>query len=337
MQPVVLCFRRTRPVFLALLLGLLFSPASSPSQDSPLDAARDLRRQGKRQEAKAVLLDALERDRKNPEMLHLLGTLYLEEGDYENAIKHGKKAIGLDESNALYHLLVARASGLKAMNSGMLKAMGAATESKREYEAAVELDPSNVDARLELLQYYLMAPGIAGGSEEKAAEQAAALEGLDPLSGSYAWAAVWEKREDFSRADSCLGQAVAADTSSIHQARFNLGNFQLRHNHCEEAEATFKEILRLDPEDMQAVYQIGKVYLQAKTDLHEAERCFLRYLEVEPPAYGAPWAAAHWRLGMVYDAQGRRDEALSAFRRAVEMDPGNKLFRKTLEEFENRR
>lgn len=43
---------------------------------------------------------------------------------------------------------------------------------KSAWEKAVQLDPKTVDARESLIQYYLQAPAIAGGSVDKAIEMA---------------------------------------------------------------------------------------------------------------------------------------------------------------------
>ena len=284
--------------------------------------------------AKAILLEVLKEDDKNSEVHHTLASIYLEQGDHDRAIEHGKKAVKLNKSVADYHLLLAHSYGLKAMNSGMLGKFACAKNCKREYETTIELDSSNVEARLGLMQYCLMAPGIAGGDEDEAVRQAEIIQSLDSLSGAYAWASIWQEREDFEKAESALRQAVALDTSSTYDARFGLGYFFQQRERYAEAESTFQEILRLNPDDMRAVYQLGKTYLLAKRNLQEAERCFRQYLQVAPVRYAPSWAAAHWRLGMVFDAQGKRDDALMQLRKAVEMDHDSEQFRKTLEEVE---
>jgi hypothetical protein len=54
----------------------------------------------------------------------------------------------------------------------LLKKASATNCIKKKFEQAVELNPENFDARMGLLQFYLMAPGIMGGSKDKAREQA---------------------------------------------------------------------------------------------------------------------------------------------------------------------
>jgi tetratricopeptide (TPR) repeat protein len=104
----------------------------------------------------------------------------------------------------------------------------------------------------------------------------------------------------------------------------------------DDAIKVFKDILARKPDEMGAVFQVGKICVITESDLDEAEACFKRYLDVESPPNAPDWAAAHWRLGMVYDLQGKTDLAFAELRKAVELAPHNKEFRKTLRQVEKK-
>jgi len=58
--------------------------------------------------------------------------------------------------------------------------------------------------------------------------------------------------------------------------------------------------------------------------LSRAESCFRKYL-TQPPEAGKPsLAAAHWRLALVLEKQGRKDEARGELQTAVKLDPNLK-------------
>src|SRR5439155_2166838 len=78
-----------------------------------------------------------------------------------------------------------------------------------EYERAVALDSTNVDARIALGNYYLYAPRIGGGSLEKARAQAAAASRLNPFRGPLFEATIAE-RENPADAERILTTLAAA-------------------------------------------------------------------------------------------------------------------------------
>jgi len=51
---------------------------------------------------------------------------------------------------------------------------------REEFERAVRLSPNDVDARLDLAEFYAEAPTIVGGGEQKARAQAQSIAALNP-------------------------------------------------------------------------------------------------------------------------------------------------------------
>jgi len=288
------------------------------------------------QEAKALLYAATQENPDDHRAHFLLAKLHLKDQDHNTAIEHAQRAVKLEDSVSEYHLWLARSYLAKAMESRVINAFRYARKGKSEYEKAVALDSANVEARLELCLYLLAAPSIVGGDKDDGKEQAAILEGLDALYGSYAWASVWEREGDLHKAEAALRNAVQLDTSSAFYARYALGYFFERNQKYDEAVGVFKDIVALKPDEMNAVFQVGKIFVITKRNLDEAETCFKRYLEVEAPPNAPDWGAAHWRLGMVYDLQGKVDLAVAELRKAVALAPDNKEFRKTLKQVEKK-
>lgn len=98
--------------------------------------------------------------------------LALPKPDYDRAIEHLENALKASPQNSNYNLWVARAYGIKIEHSNIVAAaFGPVWKVRRHFEAAVKLDPANTPARVDLFQYYLFAPGIAGGGKGKAMEQ----------------------------------------------------------------------------------------------------------------------------------------------------------------------
>src|SRR5262249_54500279 len=56
-------------------------------------------------------------------------------------------------------------------------------------------------------------------------------------------------------------------------------------------------------------------------DLPRAERYFRKYLSQEPEGQTPSLAAAHWRLGLVLEKQGRKPEAITEMETALRLQP----------------
>ena len=322
-------------VVLVLTLQLLLI-AASPVSDTALDEARALVAQRKDAEAKPILLKIVDEDDDQHEAFHLLTKVALREQDHATAVKYAERAVELNDSLSDYHMWLARAYLAKAMESGVINAYRYARRGKKRYEEAIRLDSTNLEARLELCMYLVNAPGIVGGDKKKGIIHARAIEAQDSLLGAYAWASVFERDKRIDEAEAKLRRATDLDTSSTYYSLYALGYFLERNGKYDDAVTVFREILARKPDEMSAVFQVGKICVLTESNLDEAETCFKRYLEVEAPANAPDWAAAHWRLGMVYDLQGKTDLALAELRKAVELAPDNKEFRKTLKEVEKK-
>jgi tetratricopeptide (TPR) repeat protein len=306
------------------------------AQDSLVQEARDLVADDRNEEALPLLERILKADDSNPEAHHLMTKVLLRMQKHDEAREHAERAIELDGSKSDYYLWLARTYLAKAMESGLINAFRYARKGKSAYEDALACDSSNVEARLELSMYLIAAPGIVGGDREEGRRQAGIVEGQDSLYGAYAWASVYEREENMEKAEAALRRAVELDTSSTYYASYALGYFLERNEQYDKAVEVFKGILEHKPDELNAVFQVGKICVLTESDLDEAEHCFKRYLEVEAPPNAPSWAAAHWRLGMVYEIQGKLDLALVELQKAVELAPDNKEFRKALKNLEKK-
>jgi tetratricopeptide (TPR) repeat protein len=277
--------------------------------------------------------------------------------DWENAEDYFERAVELEDTNSQYHYWLGNAKGARAQHGGILKAPGRAKACKRGYERAIELDPHNVSARFGLLQYLMQAPGFVGGNKDKARIQADSIAYYDTLVGFQAKASIYEVLdEDLTGAEKEFTDAIALDSTNL-TPYFWYGYFLARHDRLNEAEslayrglaidstrkeiyysladifikkeryddaiAIYERINMLDSTDMLAAYQIGKALQLADSDLNRAETLFLKYLDSKLKGYWPDKAAAHWNLAMVYDKQGKYDQAKTALEKGLALKPKN--------------
>ena len=127
--------------------------------------------QAKFTEARSLFEQMLKDDDKNAELHYRLGSILYnrnyKDRNVEEAVDHLEEAVDLNPKNADYQFLYGAALGEKTQHAGVFKKAFLAPKIKEAFARAVELNPNLVQARYGLAQYYLMAPSIMGGDEEK--------------------------------------------------------------------------------------------------------------------------------------------------------------------------
>jgi tetratricopeptide (TPR) repeat protein len=322
--------RLNRFLLFALLLAFISFGAWVQAQTYTLEEGKRLTDEGEFDKAREVLLEVVKSQPQNPEVNFLLCRVFVTLGDHDNALKYGEKAVKLDDSASNYHLWLGRAQGLQAQNGSKIKAIFRANRAKGEFEKAVQLDSTNIDARLQLAQYLLVAPGIAGGDKREAKRQVEIVEQMDSLYGAFGWGYYWQAWDDTEKAEAAFRRAVRLDTTYNHQATYALGFFMQNQKRYHEAAGAFENGFRKYPDDTGLLYQVGRSYIFSQDSLDKAERCFKQYLQVEPKRGAPDWAAAHWRLGMVYELKGELQPALAEMQEAVKLSPENQDYQNRL-------
>jgi tetratricopeptide (TPR) repeat protein len=172
----------------------------------------------------------------------------------------------------------------------------------REFEQAVRADPSNLRAQRDLIEFYGRAPGLVGGGEAKAWEQAEALAGRDSVEGSLARGELWRIQ---GRPD--------------------------------RAESEYRQVLAARPNRAGPYLEVADFYQERKDGAHMAEavqaagKLLREYADAVPPRsdFPSPAAAREW-LGRVYERQGRAAEAAQEYRAALGLDPDRRGAREAL-------
>ncbi len=96
------------------------------------------------------------------------------------------------------------------------------------------------------------------------------------------------------------------------------GADHLRAGRVDEAVATFRDVLRSHPDNVDAMRYLGIAYWRGKKRPGDAEAWLRRATSVAPD-----FAAAWMSLGLVLLDNGKPNDAIAAYRRAVELAPDN--------------
>lgn len=247
---------------------------------------------------------------------NLLCRAYLTLGDWDRGISACERAVSLAPDNSQYHLWLGRVYGEKADRSTWITAAGLAKHVRSEFETAVRLNPNNVDARTDLAEFYLEAPGIVGGGKDKAEQQAETLLSLDPPMAHWVKARLAEKKGDVSTAEAEYKLAVTASNNAATQW-LNLGIFYKHRQRWDEMEQALSHVrtARLDRGD--ALVDAADMLLRTGRNLPEAAQLLRSYLNSDAKVEQAPAFKAHFLLGNAVEKLGDKQTAAAEYRSAL--------------------
>ncbi len=185
---------RVRPS-LGCALCLAWTLAAAALAEERLADGLALVEQQRWAEARRFFAGWLDRRPTDAQAHFYLGRIAFGQHDYDTAAARFETAVGLQNHNADFHLWLGRAYGRQAERAFVLKQPWLAGKARRQFETAVALDPESVAARWALMEYYLKAPGLLGGSLDKARAEAREIERRDTAQGRAAWRLIDETEE----------------------------------------------------------------------------------------------------------------------------------------------
>jgi tetratricopeptide (TPR) repeat protein len=239
-------------------------------------------------------------------------------GDWDRGISACEKAIALDPNNSRYHMWLGRIYGEKADGSSFFSAASLAGKVRTEFETAVRLDSNNVDARSDLGEFYLEAPGIVGGGRDKAEAQAQALAALDPAKADYLKGRIAEKKKDFARAEKEYRAAIEASHGSA-LTWFNLALFFRHRERWNDMEDAIQRAVSAQLDRPEIIMESGEVLLRSGRNFPAAVEYLRRYLALNSKAEEAPAFKAHYLLGTALEKQGDKQGAAQEYRAALSL------------------
>ena len=288
---------------------------------------------------------------------------------WDEAIRQAEKAVSLDPKNAEFQAALADAVGskLSAGSLGVFEKMSLARRFKKEAELALQLDPNNVDANEDLMEFHLDAPGLIGGDKKRAAELADRMVRIKPVRGYLMKVEFATHEKHTAEVESLLQQAIGADPNNYF-ARTQAANFYLSKGGASlvHAEEQAKQAIRIDPgraagytalatvytqqgrwkdldsvlqdsqrevpDDLAPFYQAAKSILTGNQaqELPRAEKYMRAYLSQPAEGNEPGLAAAHWRLGLILEKEGHKEQAKQELQEALRLEPSFELAKKDL-------
>jgi tetratricopeptide (TPR) repeat protein len=300
--------------FPILVLALLSAALVAAADDS----APALLAAGRADDAITTLHSKINTSPNDGEAYNLLCRAYYSTGDWDRGISACEKAVALAPNNSRYHLWLGRVYGEKADGSSFFSAASLAGKVHTEFETAVRLDPNNTDARSDLGEFYLEAPGIVGGGRDKAEGQIQALTSLDPAKAAYLKGRLAEKKKDFATAEKEYRSAIE-DSRGSALTWFNLALFFRHRERWDDMEDAIHHAVSAQVDRPEVIMESGEVLIRSGRNFPAAVQYLRRYLALTSKVEEAPAFKAHYLLGTALEKQGDKQGAAQEYRAALSL------------------
>ncbi len=315
-----------KSVFLSLLV-ITVSTLMPVTQASAAPA--DLLAAGRVDEVIASSQTQLKSSPNDAGSYNLLCRAYFAVEDWDRSIAACEKAVSLAPSNSDYHLWLGRAYGEKADRVNPFSGASLAKKLRKEFEAAVRLNSNNVEARTDLAEFYIDAPGIIGGGIDKARGQASALMSIAPSKAHYINGRIAERNRDQGTAEREYRAAI--DASLGHALDwFNLALFYRHYNQFEQMEKALDTAAKAPGHD-EIMVEAAEMLVRTGRNLPRAGEFVRQYLSSGSPTEKAPIFEAHYVLGTVLEKQGNKQAAAREYQEALMMASNFSPARQALE------
>jgi len=317
-------------MFLLVAASVLFFCRLSSAQTSVEEIEQHIRN-GEYDRARSSLASLIESDPINARAQYWLGRLLLfMYNDTEGAAEHLQLAVEYDDENAEYHWMLGNAYGRQALEANIFSQMSLAGDVKEQFERAVELDSNEVRFRTSLMQFYVQAPGIVGGSIDRALVQADAIYRMDPYAGHAARASIAVAEDELTLAEVEWKKAIEVD-STQWTAFHRLGYLYLQLGRGEESIPLFRNYVALAPDDADSHDSLGDGFF-ATGQIDSALVQYRTSLSINPQ-----FAVSAYNAGRCYEEKGMAQEAVEAYNYYLANDPDGPYAETAMEKVEDLR
>jgi len=308
--------RRYRAVQVLFFLWFLVLWALSATA-TVSESARDMLTAGRVDDAIAELNGRLTAAPTDAESSNLLCRAYYTLEEWDRAESSCRKAVALDPANSRFHLWLGRVYGEKADRQNFLAAAGLASKVRGEFERAVQLNPKDMDARLDLAEFYIDAPGIVGGGEDKAREQAQTLASENPAREHWIYARIAEKKKDYATAEREYHEYIDRSNGDA-EAWLNLALFLRRQKRFDEMEQAIVKLSHAPSSKPDVLVEGAGMLYRTGRNYPFAIELLNRYLAAGP-VEAAPAFKARYLLGMCLEKQGDKTGAAREYRTSLSL------------------
>ena len=241
-----------------------------------------------------------------------------QESKLDEAVRLAEQCIEAAPTRSECHEYLGNALGTKAINAGILSAMGSLGKIRNSFKKAVELDPKNMDARFSLLQYYQQAPGIVGGGKGNARELVAQTLPINADASKLMQASVDLADKEFAKVETAVQMPLPADPYDLQDRQrelmMSLGSTYVREKKNADALRIFADMQKRFPDSELGAFGAGRAY-QEQGKYADAIAQFEKALLIKATA------PMHFRMGQSWQALNDKTKAIAAYEKALAFKP----------------
>ena len=158
-----------------------------------------------------------------------------------------------------------------------MSAGGHASKARQHFERAVALDPHNREAKNDLFDYYLNAPGFMGGGVDKAAAIAKSIAKERPAESEFEEAQIADHRKDYAAEEAHLRRAMELAPTEAGRV-LDLARFLAKRGRLQESDVLFEQARKLAPTQPRVGFAQAKTDIENHRNLEQARKLLQVYL-----------------------------------------------------------
>lgn len=336
---------------LPLLVALTVSVAifGGPADNTP----EALMEAGHWKRARAIVEPAYKANPNDAHLAHLLSRVKHAFDDDKSAQALAEKSVALDPKNADYHTHYAHIFGSELDDAPTIAKLALVKHLKQQLEAALALNPKQIDALLIKSVFLFEAPAFIGGDRKRADQVGDEMPRIEAEHGYLNVARLARQEKNYGKMEHAFRSALAANPR-CYRAVYGLANLYCCHIPAPNwyaAEQKAREAIALDPsriggysalaavlanaqrwaeldaliaqseknvpDDLAPYYFAAKVLAETGADTPRAERYLQKYMSEEPEGEQPSVVLARWQLALVFEKQGRKPEAVKLMQGVV--------------------
>ena len=263
-----------------------------------------------------------------------MGQILFYKQDYSKAEEYLKQAIAANSNVAQYHVAMTNVIMRMISNASMIKQASLASKLRSHLEEAVRLNPNDMNSSLILIGFYKQAPGIMGGSSDKATLLAEAIMKRNKAEGHMAQALIFQMDKDFTKSEENYKKSIALAPDSVRYY-YSLAQFYQGQSKPLKALETYELALTKFPENRNLLLQAGRVLATAEdADRSKAINYLNRYISTSNDKTERSLADAYYFLGLIEKNRNNKQLAVSHLNNALKVNPDHRWAKEAIKEIQ---
>jgi tetratricopeptide (TPR) repeat protein len=296
--------------------------------------ATKLFQQEKYDEAFAIFKTVKSGSPQYAESRYYMGQISFRKKEFDKAEDYTEQAIDGNKNVAKYHVAMSNVIMRLISNASMIKQASLASKLRNHLEEAVRINPNDMNSSIILVGFYKQAPGIMGGSDDKAKALADQISKLSKADGHLAFALIYHIDKDFDKAEKNYKSSITLAPDSV-KYYYSLAQFYHGQKNPTKAVDVYEQALNKFPDNKNLLLQIGRVFATTEnTDVGKGIEYLNTYIKSIDDRSDLTLGDAYYYLGLIEKNRDNKHLAITHFNQAIKINPNHRWAKEAIEEIE---